>query len=75
MKHDNPSKSDATLLSRKPAYAARLTWVRAIFTSIGLCLAFASMDRIVISEFITVYSPRGYFIGFFCWVVFEEAFG
>ncbi|KAI9637683.1 uncharacterized protein MKK02DRAFT_43609 [Dioszegia hungarica] len=67
--------SDDTLFLRKPALAARLIWLRSILTSIGVCLAFASMQRIAISEFITVYSPRAYLIGFLCWAVLKEAFG
>lgn len=71
----NALDSAATIIDRNPALAACLIWLRSILTSIGLCFSFASMQRIAISEFITVYSPRAYLIGFFCWILLRETFG
>lgn len=67
--------NDGTLLQRRPALAARLIWVRSVLTSVGLCLAFASMDRIAITELITVFSSRAYLIGILCWIFLKEVFG
>lgn len=54
---------------------ARLIWLRSALISIAVCLGFASMNRIAISEFITVFSPRAFLIGFLCWALLREAFG
>jgi hypothetical protein len=64
-----------TLLQRKPAVAARLIWVRAVLTSLGLCLALASINKIAISELDTVFSSRAYLIGILCWIFLREVFG
>lgn len=78
-RHVGPNLDDMsdgiTLIRRDPALAARLIWLRSIVTILGLCFVYASLSRISLAEFSTVWSIRTFLIGFACWAVLREAFG
>jgi drug/metabolite transporter (DMT)-like permease len=64
-----------TPVVRNPALAARLIWLRSFLTSAELCLMYAALSRIPLSEFVSVFMTRAFLIGFLCWILLKEVFG
>lgn len=71
---DKP-QGEAGLLHTDPALAARIIWLRAVLCSIGICLVYAALERVPLSDFHAIFSTRAFIIGFICWIGLRESFG
>lgn len=52
----------------------RLLLIRGALNALGLCLAYASFERLSLTEALTVFHLRPFLVGWLCWIYLSEVF-